>query len=53
MPYYSKICQETYLKKVQLIRKQKVVLVQNELKEVSRLYQQLTNKENLKFLINE
>ncbi len=36
-----------------LICKQRVVLIQNELKEVSRLRQQLTNEENLRFLINE
>ena len=28
-------------------------MVQNELKEVSRLHHQLTNEENLRFLINE
>src|SRR6266508_2999322 len=53
MPHHSKICQEAYSKKARLIRKQRVVLVQNELKEVSRLRQQLTNEENLRFLINE
>ncbi len=53
MPHRSKICQEAHSKKVQLIRKQRVVLVQNELKEVSRFHQQLTNEENLRFLINE
>src|SRR6266540_2491260 len=53
MPHCSKICQEAHSKKVRLIRKQRVVLVQNELKEVSRLRQQLTNEENLRFLINE
>src|SRR6266498_4939303 len=53
MPHHSKICQETHSKKARLIRKQRVVLVQSELKEVSRLCQQLTNEENLKFLINE
>src|SRR6266542_173185 len=53
MPHHSKICQEAHLKKERLIRKQRVVLVQNELKEVSRLRQQLTNEENLRFLINE
>jgi len=53
MPHRSKICQEAHLKKARLIRKQRVVLVQNELKEVSRLRHQLTNEENLRFLINE
>ena len=53
MPHHSKIYQEAHSKKAQLIRKQRVVLVQNELKEVSRLRQQLTNEENLRFLINE
>ncbi len=53
MPHHSKICQEAHSKKVWFIRKQRVVLVQNELKEVSRFRQQLTNEENLRFLINE
>src|SRR6266508_2394185 len=53
MSHRSKICQEAHSKKMRLIYKQKVVLVQNELKEVSRLRQQLTNEENLRFLINE
>src|SRR6266540_3966621 len=53
MPHRSKICQEVHSKKARLIHKQRVILVQNELKEVSKLYQQLTNKENLRFLINE
>ncbi len=53
MPYCSKICQKAHSKKAQLIRKQRVVLVQNELQEVLRLRQQLTNEENLRFLINE
>ncbi len=53
MPYRSKICQEAYSKKAKLIHKQRVILVQNELKEVSRLHYQLTNKKNLRFLINE
>src|SRR6266540_3606642 len=53
MPHHSKICQETHSKKARFIRKQRVVLVQSELKEVSRLCQQLTNEENLRFLINE
>src|SRR6266498_1829473 len=53
MPHHSKICQEAHSKKVQFICKQRVILVQNELKEVSRLRQQLTNEENLRFLINE
>src|SRR6266542_2979040 len=53
MPHHSKICQEAHSKKARLIRKQRVVLVQNELKEVSRFHQQLTNEENLRFLINE
>src|SRR6266542_4393995 len=53
MPHRSKICQEAHSKKARLIRQQRVVLVQNELKEVSRLRQQLTNEENLRFLINE
>src|SRR6266540_4634577 len=53
MPHHSKICQEAHSKKARLIRKQRVVLVQNELKEVSRLRQQLTNEENLRFLINK
>ncbi len=53
MSYCSKICQEAYFKKVRLICKQRVILVQNELKEVFRLHHQLTNEENLRFLINE
>src|SRR6266498_2974268 len=53
MPHRSKICQEVHSKKARLIRKQRVVLVQNELKEVSRLRQQLINEENLRFLINK
>src|SRR6266542_1124007 len=53
MPHHSKICQEAHSKKARLIRKQRVILVQNELKEVLRLHQQLTNEENLRFLINE
>ena len=53
MPYHSKICQEAHSKKVRLIHKQRVVLVQSELKEVLRLRQQLINEENLRFLINE
>ena len=53
MPHCSKICQEAHSKKARFIRKQRVILVQNELKEVSRLRQQLTNEENLRFLINE
>ncbi len=53
IPHCSKICQEAYFKKVRLIRKQRVILVQNDLKEVSRLSYQLTNEENLRFLINE
>jgi len=53
MLHHSKICQETHLKKVRLICKQRVVLVQSELKEVLRFRQQLTNEENLRFLINE
>src|SRR6266508_1885461 len=53
MPHRSKICQEAYSKKARLICKQRVILVQNELKEVLRLRQQLTNEENLRFLINE
>ena len=53
MPHHSKICQEAHLKKRRLICKQRVVLVQNKLKEVLRLHQQLTNEENLRFLINE
>ena len=53
MPHHSKICQKAYSNKARLIRKQRVILVQNELKEVLRLCYQLTNKENLRFLINE
>src|SRR6266498_2230732 len=53
MPHRSKICQEAHSKKVRLIHKQRVVLVQSELKEVLRLRQQLINEENLRFLINE
>ncbi len=48
MPHRSKIYQEAHSNKARLIRKQKVILVQNELKEVSRLRHQLTNEENLK-----
>jgi len=53
MPHHSKICQEAHSNKAKLIRKQRVILVQNELKEVSRLRHQLTNEENLRFLINK
>ena len=53
MPHRSKICQEAYSKKARLICKQRVILVQDKLKEVLRLRQQLTNKENLRFLINK
>ncbi len=53
MSHRSKICQEAHLMKARLIRKQRVVLVQNELTEVSRLRHQLINEENLRFLINE
>ena len=53
MPQCSKIYQETHLKKVRLIRKQRVTLIQNELKEIANLHKQLTNEENLRFLINE
>ncbi len=53
IPHRSKICQESHSKKAKLIRKQRVILVQNELKEVLRLCYQLTNKENLRFLINK
>jgi len=53
MPHRSKICQEAHSKKMRLICKQRVVLVQNELKEVSRFRQQLINEENLRFLINK
>jgi len=53
MPHHSKICQKAYSNKARLIRKQRVILVQNELKEVSRLCYQLINEENLRFLINE
>ncbi len=49
----SKLCQETYLKKARLIYKQRVIFIQNELAETLNLYQQLTNEENLRFLINE
>ena len=53
MPHHSKICQEAHFNKVRLICKQRVILVQNELAKVSRLRHQLTNEENLRFLINE
>src|SRR6266542_670657 len=53
MSHHSKICQEAHSKKARLICKQRVILVQSELKKVSRLRQQLTNEENLRFLINE
>ena len=53
MPYHSKICQEAYSKKTRLVRKQRVILVQNELKEVLKFRYQLINRENLRFLINE
>ncbi len=46
MSHHSKICQETHSKKTRLIHKQRIILVQNELKEVTRLCQQLINKEN-------
>ncbi len=53
MPQCLKICQEIYSKKTRLVHKQKVTLIQNELKEIANLHTQLTNKENLRFLINE
>ncbi len=53
MPHRSKICQEAHSNKARFIRKQRVILVQNELKEVLRLRHQLINEENLRFLINE
>ena len=53
MPHHSKICQKAYSNKARLIRKQRVILVQNELKEVLRFCHQLINEENLRFLINE
>ena len=53
MPHHSKIYQEAYSKKAWHIHKQKVVLIHNELKEVSRLHQQLINEKNLRFLINK
>ncbi len=53
MPYRSKICQKAHSNKARLIRKQRIILVQNKLTEVLRLCYQLTNKENLRFLINE
>ncbi len=53
MPSRSKIYQETHLKKVKLVYKQKVTLIQNELKETANLHIQLINEENLRFLINE
>src|SRR6266498_4813051 len=53
MPQRSKLCQEAHSKKARLIRKQRVAFVQNELAETSNLHQQLINKENLRFLINE
>src|SRR6266498_3637987 len=53
MPQRSKLCQEAHSKKAKLIRKQRVASVQNELAETSNLRQQLINKENLRFLINE
>ncbi len=48
-----KLCQEAYSRKARLIRKQRVALVQNKLAETSNLHQQLINKENLRFLVNE
>ena len=53
MPQYLKLCQKAHSKKVRLIRKQKVVFIQNKLAETSNLRQQLINEENLRFLINE
>ncbi len=53
MSHRSKICQEVHFNKARLIYKQRVILVQNELTEVSRLRHQLINEENLRFLINE
>src|SRR6266540_92950 len=53
MPQCSKLCQKAYSKKARLIRKQRVAFVQNELAETSNLHQQLINKENLRFLVNE
>ncbi len=53
MPQYSKLCQEAHSKKAWLICKQRIIFIQNELAETSNLCQQLTNKENLRFLINK
>ena len=53
MSQYSKICQKAYSKKARLICKQKVILIQNELKEITNLHIQLSNKENLRFFINK
>ena len=53
MPQRSKLCQEAHSKKAKLVRKQRVAFVQNELAETSNLRQQLINKENLRFLVNE
>ena len=53
MPQRSKLCQEAHSKKAKLVRKQRVAFVQNELAETSNLHQQLINKENLRFLVNE
>ncbi len=53
MSQYSKICQKAYSKKARLICKQKVILIQNELKEITNLHTQLINEENLRFFINK
>ncbi len=50
---HSKLYQEAYLKKTRFIYKQRVTFVQNELAEILNFHQQLTNKENLRFLINK
>jgi len=53
MSQCSKICQEAHSKKARLISKQRVILIQNELKKTTNLHTQLSNEENLRFLINE
>ena len=53
MPQHSKLCQKAHLKKIRLVHKQEVAFVQNKLAKTSTLHQQLINKKNLRFLVNE
>ncbi len=53
MPQCSKIYQKAYSKKVRLVYKQRITLVQNKLKETVNFCKQLTNKKKLRFFINK